>query len=123
MEQTNLDDVVTDSDISGSDKEEGEDDGTQMVEERPKRLRKEKKKERSLSINLGTVSDNDKKIKGAITTNENEEVVRVTWAVYKQFNNYVGGWKQNVISNIVMVGFIFSKVYCDYLVGVWAYAP
>lgn len=123
MEQTNLDDVVTDSDISGSDKEEGEDDGSQMVEERPKRLRKEKKKERSLSINLGNISDNDKKIKGAITTNENEEVVRVTWSVYKQFFAYIGGWKQNVISNAVMVGFIFSKVYCDYLVGVWAYAP
>jgi len=121
IEQTNFDDVVTDSDVSGSDKEE--DDGTQIVEEKPNRPRKEKKKERSLSINLGNMSDNDKKLKGAITTNENNEVIRVTVEVYKKYNAYIGGWKQTMITNVVMIGFIVSKVYCDYFVGVWSNMP
>ena len=121
IEQTNFDDVVTDSDVSGSDKEE--DDGTQIVEEKPNRPRKEKKKERSLSINLGNMSDNDKKLKGAITTNENNEVIRVTFEVYKKYNAYIGSLKQTMITNVVMIGFIVSKVYCDYFVGVWSNMP
>jgi hypothetical protein len=91
IEQTNIDDVVTDSDVSGSDAEE--DDGTKMVEERPRRPKKEKRKERSLSINLGNLSENDKKLKGAITTNENNEIIIVTLDVYKKYNRYIGGWK------------------------------
>lgn len=94
-----------------------------MIEEEqdaPKPIREKVKKERSLSINIGTMSDNDKKLKGQITTNENEEVVRVNWSVYRRYFNYIGGCKQILITNFVMACFICSKVYCDYLVGAWA---
>ena len=67
------------------------------------------------------MSDNDKKLKGQITTNENTEVVRVTCGVYNQYIGYIGGYKQVLFVNIVMAVFIFSKCYCDYLVGKWAY--
>lgn len=68
------------------------------------------------------MSDNDKKLKGQITTNENTEVVRVTCREYSQYNKYIGGIKQVLFVNFVMVVFIVSKVYCDYLVGQWAYS-
>jgi hypothetical protein len=72
---------------------------------------------------LGNESDNDKKKKGKITTNENEEVVRVTWRVYCKHHSYIGGLKQFFFTNFVMLCFISAKVYCDYLVGAWAYSP
>lgn len=69
------------------------------------------------------MTDNDKKVKGQITTNENEEVVRVTWDIYKKYFKYVGGARQILITNFVMTCFICCKVYCDYLVGAWANLP
>jgi hypothetical protein len=63
------------------------------------------------------MSDNDKKLKGAITTNENDEVVRVTCSVYQRYNKYFGGYKQLFFTNFVMICFIACKVFTDYLVG------
>jgi hypothetical protein len=66
------------------------------------------------------MSDNSKKLKGNITTNENDEEARVEFAVYKQYNSFCGGWKQLLYTNLAMTGFIVTKVACDYLVGDWA---
>ena len=56
-------------------------------------LKKKKDKQRTYSIDLGDMSDNSKKLKGSITTNENDEVARVGFDVYRDFNNYCGGWR------------------------------
>jgi hypothetical protein len=61
-------------------------------------------------------------MKGKITTNENDEVVRVTWGIYCKQHAYMGGLKQFCFTNLLMIGFIVSKVYCDYFVGTWAYS-
>jgi hypothetical protein len=58
------------------------DDSNQIQEPRDKETRKKTKTQRSHSISRGNESENDKKLKGKITTNENEEVVRVTWRIY-----------------------------------------
>jgi hypothetical protein len=42
---------------------------------------------------MGEVSENAKKLSGNITTNENDEEARVEYSVYKDFNNYCGGWR------------------------------
>lgn len=82
-------------------------------------------------IELGTltnsklaVSDSVRKIKGSMTTNENDEVVRVHWSTYVQYyRKYLGGIPAIILYNVVLLFFAFSKVYCDYLVGAWAYSP
>ena len=84
IDQTTLEDVTSDSDISDSERSNSSD----LIEEDsndPKPIRSKVNKQRSLSINLGNMTDNDKKMKGQITTNENEEVVRVTWNIYKRY--------------------------------------
>ena len=52
------------------------------------------RKQRSHSINLGEVSDEEKKKKGKITTNENDEEARVDFQVYKAYQSFQGGCKQ-----------------------------
>jgi hypothetical protein len=42
---------------------------------------------------LGNVSDNTKKLKGSIITNENDEEARVEFKVYNDYNFYCGGWR------------------------------
>ena len=82
-----------------------------------------KPKQRSYSIDLGDLSDNQKKIKGNITTNENDEEARVEFSVYRDYNNYCGGAKQLLYTNLTMIGFITTKVANDWLVGDWATSP
>ena len=69
------------------------------------------------------MSEHEKMLKGSITTNENDEESRVEFAVYKQYNNYTGGWKQLLLTNLAMTGFILTKVAADWLIGKWATAP
>ena len=75
-------DDVSESSVSESDEES---------KDIPKKLKK--KRERSYSISIGDLSENDKKLKGQITTNENDEESRVSFEVYKLFNSYCGGSK------------------------------
>jgi hypothetical protein len=42
---------------------------------------------------MGDLSENEKKLKGQITTNENDEESRVSFRVYKEYNDYCGGTK------------------------------
>jgi len=75
-----------------------------------------------MSINMGEQTDNEKKLKGAITTNENDEDARVECNVYREFFRYCGGAWGVICVNIAMTGFITTKVGADWLVGQWSKA-
>jgi hypothetical protein len=76
-----------------------------------------------MSINISQASDNDKKLKGQITTNENDEESRVDGSVYKQLLMYCGGYKGLLVTNLSMSGFITTKVAADWLIGQWSISP
>ena len=69
---------------------------------------------------MGNTSEDTKKLRGQITTKENDEESRVNFTVYKRYLNYVGGLKQFTLTNITLICFIALKVLGDYLVGAWA---
>jgi len=121
IKQVDLDDITTDSDQSDSDAEVATEDANGG---RVGRLREKsgRSKKRSLSVNIGEQTDDDKKRQGKITTNENAEESRVDFSVYRRYLSYVGGWKQFTLVNLVMVLFIVCKTYGDLLVGNWAIA-
>ena len=50
-------------------------------------------KKRTFSVDLGNSSEDSKKLRGQISTNENDEESRVTIDVYKRYLGYVGGYK------------------------------
>lgn len=77
-------------------------------------------KKRTYSEDLGNLSEDTKKLKGRITTNENEEESRVTAQVYKRYLGYAGGFTQFILTNLTMSVFIVLKVSGDYIVGDWA---
>jgi hypothetical protein len=69
-------DEVDINDISESSQSESDTDSDSDQEKKEFKLAKQSKKKdknRSYSIDLGDTSDNSKKIKGRITTNENDE--------------------------------------------------
>jgi hypothetical protein len=76
-----------------------------------------------MPINIIQATDNDKKLKGQITTNENEEESRVDCSVYKQLLMYSGGYKGLLVTNFCMTGFITTKVAADWLFGQWSTSP
>lgn len=73
------------------------------------------------SINLGNSKDDKENNK--IITDENAEETKVTWAIYKKYQEYNGGCKQFFLVNLSNVLFIVCKTLGDYLVGNWATAP
>ena len=103
-----MDDVPTDSDVSD---QEGEDNQGDF---------KKTKNERSHSFSLGELSDEEKKKKGVILTDENQEETRVGFQVYKDYQRLNGGWSQLFWVNFVLLAFILCKVISDYTVGSWA---
>ena len=73
-------------------------------------------------MELGNTKEDTKKLRGQITTNENDEESRVNFTVYKRYLQYVGGMKQFFLTNLTLICFIVLKVLGDYLVGSWAVA-
>ena len=113
--------MPTDSDVS-EESEEGEDAANEV---RGENVRREsgRDKKRSYSINMGEQSDQEKKRKGQITTDENTEEVRVDFQVYKDYLGFTGGWKQLFCTHMALALFTISKVSGDYLVGSWTISP
>lgn len=72
---------------------------------------------------MGPDTDNDKKLAGKITTNENDEESRVDLSVYWHWIRYCGGGCGLLCMNLTMCVFIVSKVTTDWLVGEWAASP
>ena len=68
------------------------------------------------------LTEKEKEKKGKITSNENEEVVRVTWSIYCKYLSYIGGITGFFALHLALILFMSSKVYNDYLVGQWAYS-
>ena len=68
------------------------------------------------------MSDEEKKKKGKITTNENDEEARVDFQVYKAYQSFQGGFKQIFVLQTTMILFMVFKVGGDYIVGSWAVA-
>lgn len=73
---------------------------------------------------LGQDAPGDKKNKGKITSNEQDEKVVVTFSSYYQyFFRFFGGTIFFLISISCMVMFILAKMGADYIVGDWAEKP
>lgn len=109
-------------DTSDEEKSTDEEPDVEEVDDDPNiRERSGRKKKKNVySVNISDQTDNDKKLSGQITTDENKEENRVTFEVYKAYTNYCGGWKQVLAVNIAMCGFIGFKVTSDYMIGSWA---
>lgn len=78
--------------------------------------------QKQLSIRLADQDDSEKKKKGQITSNENTEQNRVAFDIYKKYFSYVGGIRQILITNLMVILFIFFKTLADLSVGNWATA-
>lgn len=49
--------------------------------------------------------------------------MRVETKTYIDYiNNYLGGIPAVIVHNLILISFASAKVYCDYLVGAWAYS-
>ena len=103
-----------------SEDSEGEEKGDKISEETQDKRPNREKKKRSYSISTGDMTDEDKKKKGKITTNENEEEARVDLKVYKDYQRFNGGFKQFLLVQLTMVLFMLFKIGGDYMVGSWA---
>lgn len=57
---------------------------------------------------------------GKILEDEEKEVIRVERSTYKQLLKQAGGWQMIVIVNVIMVAFVASQMYADYLLGRWS---
>ena len=62
----------------------------------------------------------DRKAKGKMIQNENEEVIKITSDTWKEYiGKYFGGCKLIIISNIAMILFTCFGLSSDYIIGDW----
>ena len=54
---------------------------------------------------------------------EGEEVINVERKTYKEYLDMAGGIFVLIFVFIVMSFFAFTKIYSDYLIGVWTKSP
>lgn len=80
-------------------------------------------RKRAYSVGVGNVGEDQKKHQGQITTRQAEDASKVTFASYKRYLKYAGGFKQFIVTNLTLICFIILKVSGDYLVGEWATTP
>lgn len=89
IDKVNLDQVPSDSDDESARDSESDQEDQGIQEENDVGY----VKKRTFSVDLGNASEDAKRKKGQITTNENEEEARVTWDTYKRYQSYAGGIK------------------------------
>jgi hypothetical protein len=77
---------------------------------------------RSNNISQPTqLTDEERAVLGRMTTNEDDDNVRVTFSTYRRYiMDYFGGWKFIFFSNLAIIAFTQCKLYNDYLLGVWS---
>lgn len=68
------------------------------------------------------VNQVDKEI-SKILLDETKEIINVSSETYKTLLRMVGGPTPFIFIQFVMIGFMLSKIYCDFLTATWAKSP